>query len=1572
MKKTVSSIILTMLVLNMFTLTFNISNVTAVDSDEFWATAYYCVYESEMDGAQTVTLTISGITYTLKASFLFGGYGVAMQGTGRTGPSGDYIHYDGGGGAFVSVDDPIEDAEVRARYVALGITDFTGFGNIGLAYPGEATYSVVSGVTGASGRTLVPWYSIAVDPTTISLGTAGVLLFKTGTTPNGATEMKFRADDTGGAITGNHIDIYVGEGMSALNEWHQTGGNRYVEVVYGWTVMIYMAADNIPVLDWKADVNEMEMVGSTENVNIVLWLDVKNTNTKVYKILREDPSTANIVSQDITTDYEISTNLNSGDPENLKEFIKKTAEKFPANYYWLDLWDHGSGYPGVCFDNSQTPTDQIETEELKTALQDCGITFELISFDACLMGMTEVAFELRDYADYMVASEELVPGYGFPYDAILQGLVANPTMTGKDLAMTIVYDYSKSFTLGPLDFKVDSTMSAVDLTKIGNIVSILDELAGLLYNKFDSYKAQIRKARENSDTFPYRYSKDYRTYIDLHDFVDKTNQFVTDADVQSKATELISTWASDELIISHYKWTNVYGCGHVDSYGLSIYFPLYYYSKKYADLDLAQSAPNWPKLLEKFTAALDFSIICTSESDFYKPGETVRLKFSALNLRGETTTVWPSVYIINPINQKLEVEDVFPSALVIQKDGTSTFHATWNIPADAVSGDYRVDVTCWKDSEHKNIPPYKSQILGYPFFEVCRVKIISPTTSIPANAGDPASPVQIFASVTTLSRLWPPAFTVEIGGKQASYEVVDWWTIFFGTCTLKITPPTQPSEGMYDLKISAVFGAITDSDTQPQAIEYTLAPSAEPIEKGLAWLRTQQYGDGSWRSNVGVTSLTALAFLNAGYDETDPTVSKAINYILSRVHGDGSIYTSYSVYETSTAILALVATHNANYATIVENAKNWLVAAQQDEDFGYTPANYEYGGWTYWSGRGDPDLSNTQFALLALDAVNLPKTDPTWSKAIIFTQRCQNRPTSNDQAWAHDSSRPSYNDGGFIYRPWGWSLAGGTTSYGSMTGAGIWGLLLSGVPKTDERVVAAMNWVRNHYTWDTNPGIGWWRMYYYYLSMSKALTMYGQPLIDGHDWYQELYDKIVGMQIDAGSGKGYWSTSNEDYVPDLTTAYAILSLQTRAVAPPVQRLSYLTFILRSNCLIRIIDPEGNTVGYNYMAGLGENQIPTAIYSGPFSEPQYIVIINPEAGTYQLELIGISEGSYDLTIQGNYGGEVTDTFEYTGFIKPAELHGSDVTVTAIVGPVDIYTAPPEFEEIIDNIPPTTALEIGEPKYVDPMGNIYVTSATPFTLTAEDNPGGMGVASTFYRVYNSTYDTGLLEYSALFYLTGPSDGEYSIDYYSTDNIGNTEPTNTAVVILDNTPPTTTLTIGEPKYISDTTYVTPDTPFTLDATDTGSGVYSIAYRIYNATYNSGWTTYAGPFYLTSLADGAYTIEYYSIDNVQNVETAQAINVTLFSWNYIFEDTYGRGTTLKINLAHKFFQFITPDKDYGIRNATYMRQCGRAIIISHRDNELRLITISVDTKIDFCYAIAWDLQTCKYYLLIDKAGIE
>jgi len=201
-----------------------------LDRDLYFATAYNCVIGTELDGTQTVTRTISDKNYELKGSFLYGGYGVCMQGTGRISPTGEYIRVQNPQDINF-VKSPFSDA-VKNRYASLGISDFTGFGNMAIEYPENARFEVTNkGVIGASNRILVPWHSIATDRTLLPDGTTGTILFMDeGIAPDGSGQIIFSADDTGGGICGKHIDIYVGEGEAALNQWTQTGGNRFIRI----------------------------------------------------------------------------------------------------------------------------------------------------------------------------------------------------------------------------------------------------------------------------------------------------------------------------------------------------------------------------------------------------------------------------------------------------------------------------------------------------------------------------------------------------------------------------------------------------------------------------------------------------------------------------------------------------------------------------------------------------------------------------------------------------------------------------------------------------------------------------------------------------------------------------------------------------------------------------------------------------------------------------------------------------------------------------------------------------------------------------------------------------------------------------------------------------------------------------------------------------------------------------------------------------------------------------------------------------------------------------------------------
>ncbi len=187
--------------------------------------------------------------------------------------------------------------------------------------------------------------------------------------------------------------------------------------------------------------------------------------------------------------------------------------------------------------------------------------------------------------------------------------------------------------------------------------------------------------------------------------------------------------------------------------------------------------------------------------------------------------------------------------------------------------------------------------------------------------------------------------------------------------------------------------------------------------------------------------------------------------------------------------------------------------------------------------------------------------------------------------------------------------------------------------------------------------------------------------------------------------------------------------------------------------------------------------------------------------------------------------------------------SEVNTTLFMGPV------------IDDVPPITSIDISEPKEgADPA---YVNIDTMFTLTHNNDSGGSGVAFTWYTI-DSEYFEG-----TSFNLTGYSDGPYNITWGSTDNVSNNETGNFVNVSLDTEPPTTTLDIGEPK-VRDSTFdfwnVTPSTQFTLNSSDTSSGVDFTWYTI-DGNYYEG-----SSFNLGGYIDGPHVITYGASDNVGN----------------------------------------------------------------------------------------------------------
>jgi DNA uptake protein ComE-like DNA-binding protein len=189
------------------------------------------------------------------------------------------------------------------------------------------------------------------------------------------------------------------------------------------------------------------------------------------------------------------------------------------------------------------------------ALAGCGKKLAVVGFDACLMGMVEIATDMRNIADVMVASEELEPGAGWPYDKLLARIVANPAISTRDFAAGIVTDYNVYYSTRDSS----TTLSAIDLTKIGALNTAIAGFVGAA-NQW----AKIKAAREATRTYS---EADGYPHADLgHFMANIATAGVTDPAVFNAAAAVRTALTAAVI-------NNKFGSARTNSTGLAMFFP---------------------------------------------------------------------------------------------------------------------------------------------------------------------------------------------------------------------------------------------------------------------------------------------------------------------------------------------------------------------------------------------------------------------------------------------------------------------------------------------------------------------------------------------------------------------------------------------------------------------------------------------------------------------------------------------------------------------------------------------------------------------------------------------------------------------------------------------------------------------------------------------------------------------------------------------------------------------------------------------------------------------------------------
>ncbi len=363
----------------------------------------------------------------------------------------------------------------------------------------------------------------------------------------------------------------------------------------------------------------------------------------------------------------------------------------------------------------------------------------------------------------------------------------------------------------------------------------------------------------------------------------------------------------------------------------------------------------------------------------------------------------------------------------------------------------------------------------------------------------------------------------------------------------------------------------TSANPLPKFAKADRDATVKSMRKGALFLIATSE-NGLWGApgspDLGVTAMALGALQELPTprpEEVQRVIDNGLQWLAKHQDKDGSIHDGkLKNYLTSASILALAKSGDEQYTAAIELARNFLVRLQSDEGEGYTDGDLYYGGIGY-GGDERPDLSNLQMALEAMAAAGMEKGNESFTRALKYLERTQNRSESNDVKIVEKGvTITSGNDGGAGYAPAD-SKAGfdelpdGTRvprSYGSMTYALLKGFIFAGLPKDDPRMQAAWKWIGEHYTLDVNPGFEatgdpsapYRGLFYYFHTMSKALDLYGdETVVDGagqeHAWRAELSGRLIAMQRkDDGSWLNENAPSWWEGNPVLATSYALLSL----------------------------------------------------------------------------------------------------------------------------------------------------------------------------------------------------------------------------------------------------------------------------------------------------------------------------------------------------------------------------------------------------------------------------------------------
>ncbi len=358
-----------------------------------------------------------------------------------------------------------------------------------------------------------------------------------------------------------------------------------------WTLMLYDDADfymAFDPLDWFA----MEAF-SSENINVLVLQDKEHDPASMWYI---DENHDKILLEELGE-------INMGSYTVLRDFVTYCKNNYSAERYMLFFYDHGGGWVGACWDDTND-SDWLSMNEMQQALTETGAV-DVVCFSApCLMGAVESAYELRNCTEIYIGSEE---GSGYMYWGDIIGDLCilindNADISNIELGVEIINMIKRNlFEKFSNRFyrkgRRTVTMSAIDTSKMEKVAISIDQLAQDLTTKIDAGRLRIKLIHSLTQPFGRYGIRPKSNILDVYDFSKKCYTFfLFDNSIRLVSKEVMES--IDEAVIA-----NLRGIKHPRAHGLTIYFPenIVYYDGNYtnSNLDFTNNT-YWDEFIEAY------------------------------------------------------------------------------------------------------------------------------------------------------------------------------------------------------------------------------------------------------------------------------------------------------------------------------------------------------------------------------------------------------------------------------------------------------------------------------------------------------------------------------------------------------------------------------------------------------------------------------------------------------------------------------------------------------------------------------------------------------------------------------------------------------------------------------------------------------------------------------------------------------------------------------------------------------------------------------------------------------------